>query len=92
MKYQISKEFFPFSHFTPPISEKFLKLAVPNMKVPKALWKDDELEVTRHEVSSYDGENIECFIINPKALQGNAPCLVCLHGGGFVLAVADYHY
>ena len=45
MKYQISKEFFPFSHFTPPISEKFLKLAVPNMKVPKVLWKDDELEV-----------------------------------------------
>jgi len=92
MKYQISKEFFPFSHFTPPISEKFLKLAVPNMKVPKALWKDDELEVTRHEVSSYDGEKIECFIMNPKALQGNAPCLVYLHGGGFVLAAADYHY
>ena len=92
MKYQISKEFFPFSHFTPPISEKFLNLAVPNMKVPKALWKDDELEVTRYEVSSYDGENIECFIMSPKVLLGNAPCLVYLHGGGFVLAAADYHY
>ena len=30
-KYPISKEFFPFSYFTPPISEKFLAMAVPNM-------------------------------------------------------------
>ena len=92
MKYQISKEFFPFNYFTPPISEKFLNLAVPNMKVPKVLWKDEKLEVTRHEVASYDGEKIECFIMSRKHLQGETPCLVYLHGGGFVLAAADYHY
>ena len=92
MKYQISKEFFPFNYFTPPISEKFLNLAVPNMKIPKALWKDAELEVTRHEVASYDGEKIECFVMSPKNLHGETPCLVYLHGGGFVLAAADYHY
>lgn len=92
MKYQISKEFFPFNHFTPPISEKFLSLAVPNMKVPKSLWKDPELEVTRHEVESFDGEKIECFVMSPRQLQGESPCLIYLHGGGFVLAAADYHY
>jgi len=92
MKYQISKEFFPFNYFTPPISEKFLNLAVPNMKVPKALWKDSELEVTRHEVTSFDGEKIECFVMSPRQLQGESPCLIYLHGGGFVLAAADYHY
>jgi len=36
MKYRINKEFFPFSHFTPPISEKFLAMAVPHMKTPKS--------------------------------------------------------
>lgn len=92
MKYQISKEFFPFNHFTPPISEKFLSLAVPNMKVPKSLWKDPELEVTRYEVESFDGEKIECFVMSPRQLQGESPCLIYLHGGGFVLAAADYHY
>jgi len=30
MKYKMSCEFFPFSVFTPPISEKFLKAAVPH--------------------------------------------------------------
>lgn len=92
MKYNISKEFFPFNYFKPPISESFLKIAVPNMKEPKALWKDPELDVTRHAVKSFDGEKIECLVISPKELQGESPCLIYLHGGGFVLAAADYHY
>lgn len=55
-KYPISKEFFPFLYFTPPISEKFLAMAVPNMKTPKFLFKDKEISVIRYEVESYDGE------------------------------------
>lgn len=91
-KYPISKEFFPFSHFTPPISEKFLEMAVPNMKTPKFIYKDKELDVVRYEVESYDGEIIEVFLMSPKVLGKNAPCLVYFHGGGFVLAAAGYHY
>lgn len=91
-KYPISKEFFPFNHFTPPISEPFLALAVPHMKVPKALWRDPGLTVTRHSVTSYDGEEIECILLSPKRLQGKLPCLIYLHGGGFVLEGAGYHY
>ena len=39
-KYKIRREFFPFSCFTPPISEKFLAMAVPNMKTPRFIYKD----------------------------------------------------
>ena len=92
MKYPINKEFFPFSHFTPPISETFLAMAVPHMKAPKYLYKDKELDVTRHEIVSYDGETVECFVMSPKAIAGHAPCLIYLHGGGFVLPAAGYHY
>ena len=92
MKYKISKEFFPFSHFTPPISEKFLAMAVPHMKTPKYIYKDKELDVSRHEVASYDEKNIECFLMSPKSLPKNAPCLIYVHGGGFVLPAAGYHY
>ena len=91
-KYKINREFFPFSHFKPPISEKFLKMAVPHMKPPKYIYKDKELDVRRYEIESYDGEKIECFLISPKTLNGNAPCLIYIHGGGFVLAAAGYHY
>ena len=84
-KYPINKEFFPFSHFTPPINEKFLAMAAPNMKTPKFIFKDKELDVVRYEVESYDGEKIEVFLMAPKAFGKKLPCLVYFHGGGFVL-------
>ena len=85
-KYKIKREFFPFSHFTPPISEKFLAMAVPHMKTPKSIFKDKELDVSCHEIESYDGAQIECFLMSPKSPGDNAPCLIYIHGGGFVLA------
>jgi len=91
-KYQIRKEFFPFSFFSPPISKKFLAMAVPNMKTPKFIFKDKELDMSHHEIKSYGGEQIECFLMSPKATKENAPCLIYIHGGGFVLAAAGYHY
>lgn len=91
-KYKISSEFFPFSHFTPPISEKFLAMAVPHMKTPKNIYKDKSVDVSRHEITSYDGGKIECFMMSPKSADNNVPCLIYIHGGGFVLPAAGYHY
>ena len=91
-KYAIRKEFFPWNLFAPPISEKFLSMAVPHMKPPKSLWRDKELDVTTYEITSYDGEKITCFVMSPKKLSSKVPCLIYLHGGGFVLEAAGYHY
>ncbi len=92
MKYPIKKEFFPFNRFKPPISKGFLKLAVPFMKAPKCIYKDKTLNTVRCEIASYDGEKIECFLFSPKGIGENAPCLIYIHGGGFVLPAAGYHY
>lgn len=92
MKYKINKEFFPFNLFTPPISEKFLRIAVPHMKTPKFLFKDQELCVETYDIESYDKEIIQCYLISPKDIIENAPCLIYIHGGGFVLPAAGYHY
>jgi len=91
-KYAISREFFPWNLFAPPISEKFLAMSVPHMKPPKSLWRDQEVEVTTHDITTYDGEKITCFVMSPKGLPAKAPCLIYLHGGGFVLEAAGYHY
>ena len=53
-KYKIRREFFPFSHFTPPISEKFLAMAVPHMKTPKFIYKDKALNETKGTMHGYD--------------------------------------
>lgn len=91
-KYPIRKEFFPFSFFTPPISEKFLKMAVPHMKTPKFIFKDSALTVNRYEIESSDGAKVEAFLLSPKDLSEPASALIYCHGGGFVLPAAGYHY
>jgi len=91
-KYPIKKEFFPFNHFKPPISEGFLKLSVPFMKVPRFIYKDKSLITKRYEIESYDCEKIECLLISPAQQEKKMPCLIYIHGGGFVLPAAGYHY
>ena len=68
-KYKINKEFFPFSCFTPPISEKFLAMAVPHMKTPKFIYKDKDVVVKKHEIKSFDNENIDNGIITDTSEQ-----------------------
>lgn len=91
-KYAINKEFFPFSHFKPPVNEKLLALAVPHMKVPHSVFHDQQIAVTPHIVKSYDGAKLTCFLMSPRNITGKAPCLIYIHGGGFVFPAAGYHY
>ena len=91
-KYAISQEFFPWNRFAPPINETFLSISVPHMKPPKFLWRDKDLDVTTHEIVTFDAARVTCFVLSPRALPEKAPCLIYLHGGGFVLEAAGYHY
>lgn len=91
-KYPISKEFFPFNKFAPPMSRKFVLLAQKHMKTPKLLWKDPALDVQSRMIPGYQGGEIEVFIISPKNLPTPAPCLVNFHGGGFVFEGYNSHY
>lgn len=91
-RYPISKEFFPFNRFTPPMSRWFVTLAQRWMKVPGFLWKDPALDVQSRMIPGCQGEEIEVFILTPKGIGKAAPCLVNIHGGGFVLEGAASHY
>lgn len=92
MKYKISREFFPFNHFTPPISERFLSISVPFMRVPRSIYRRGDVAVDRHFARSHDGAQVECLLISPRGAEGALPCLIYIHGGGFVLPAAGYHY
>lgn len=92
-KYPISREFFPFNHFAPPINNKFLKVSAMHMGVPKRFLHAKGVSVTRHTVSSYDGASVVYYVITPDGiLKDSSPCLFYIHGGGFVLKAAGYHY
>ena len=91
-KYPISREYLPFSLFTPSVSREFVLQAQKYMKVPGFLWKDKEIEVIGRKIEGYQGGAVELLIMTPKGLSSPAPCLINIHGGGFVFDAAPYHY
>ena len=93
MKYPIKKEFFPYTHFSAPLSPAFLKLAAMGMKkTPGFVYKDPALLVESRLIPGYQGGMIEILILTPKNVPAHAPCLLDIHGGGFVLEGGPSHY
>ena len=95
MKYNISKEFFPYSLFTPPIrNAEIAGWMGSKMKPPRWVQKNRsrEVSVTSERIGSYDGSEIPVFVISPRGLAVTSPCLVYYHGGGFFFEGAPYHY
>ena len=95
MKYQINKEFFPFSHFAPPIrNARLAGWMGSKMKPPEWVTgnRDREVHIIKEKIKGYDGADISLFIIEPYGLEDNSPCLVYYHGGGFFFEGAGYHY
>lgn len=92
-KYPINKEFFPQSHFYNPIRSARLAGWIGSLfKAPKKLFNDSEIKVTREILKSYDGGEFEILVYEPYSIKGKAPCLVYIHGGGFIFGAGDYNY
>lgn len=93
MKYNINKEFFPFSKVAPPIrSPKLAGFLGSLMPVPRWIFHDKEIAVKREKIPGYNGDEIEIFIFSPKEITEPSPCLIYYHGGGFFFDGAGYHY
>ena len=91
-QYPISREFFPYSKFTPRIDRRSLKLAQTLLKTPGFIYKDPDVDVFVRIIPSYNGGEIELFVFTPKGIAKPAPCLVNIHGGGFVFEGTWSHY
>lgn len=92
MKHPISKEFFPFSYFTPPIRNADTA-GMMNVFImpPRGLFRDEELCVKKETIKGYNGDDVDIFVMQPRNLHTDS-CLVYLHGGGFFFGAAGYHY
>ena len=91
-KYPIKKEFYPFNKFTAPRSKFVISLARFYMKPPRQLFKDKELDVKKIILDGYKDEKFTLFVINKKDIKPLAPCLMFIHGGGFVFEGSKPHY
>ena len=92
-KYPINKEFYPQANFYNPIRSARLAGWVGSLfKPPKKLFKDKDMRVTRETVKAYDGGEFEILVFEPYAIIEKSPCLVYIHGGGFIFGAGDYNY
>lgn len=92
-KYPINKEFYPQANFYNPIRSARLAGWVGSLfKPPKKLFKDKDMRVTRETVKGYDGGEFEILVFEPYAILEKSPCLVYIHGGGFIFGAGDYNY
>ncbi len=53
--------------------------------LPKGMRSSRKLKIKRGYIKSFDGEDILLYVIAPKTeIKQKRPCIVYLHGGGFV--------
>ena len=91
MKYPIDKELRLIAKLKVPAN---IKLAAAMSKATK-MFKcktDEKVNVMEHYVGGHGGEKIKTYVIEPKTFEGELPCLVFYHGGGFVMGASGGHY
>ena len=91
MKYPVDKELRLIANLKVPAD---IKLAAAMSKATK-MFKcktDEKVNVMEHYVGGHGGEKIKTYVIEPKTFEGELPCLVFFHGGGFVMGASGGHY
>ncbi len=53
---------------------------------------DEAVAVTRHRTPGYGGATLDTLVIEPVRHEGELPCMVLYHGGGFVLKASFAHH
>lgn len=91
-KYNIHSDFKKYEKTKVPLSPSLLPLINQLMEVGfNKTDVSDEVRVTKNKIPGYQNGMIELTMYEPKEIKKNAPCLIYLHGGAFVLKAAPYH-
>lgn len=91
-RYNIHSDFKKYENMKFPLSPLLLPLM--NIFMASGDHKIKPVEgviVTKKKILGYQNGMIELTIYEPKDIGENAPCLIYLHGGAFVLKAAPYH-
>ena len=92
-KYPIHRDFKKFENIKPKICRSFLPLINKTMSLRLIIERDDEdINVLHKKIKVGYKESISVLIYEPKKFMKNAPCLLYIHGGGFMLKAEPYHY
>lgn len=91
MKYEIDSELKKIARQKIPETLKIF----PIMNIIIGLSKcdsDNKVRVSRYKTPGYNGAELKTLVIEPNRSEGNLPCVVFFHGGGFMLKASNVHY
>ncbi|MDP3451260.1 MAG: alpha/beta hydrolase [Anaerolineaceae bacterium] len=90
-KYNIHADFRKYEKIQLPLSPWVLPLLNGVLSSGFNMVKPAEgVKVTKQTIPGYQGGQIEVSIFEPVDIQNDAPCLVYLHGGAFILKASPY--
>ncbi len=93
-EYNIHEDFEKWRNFNPPLENKMVLSffqKVMGLCYTKAK-SDDTCDAKKFKISYGDGKQMKAVLYSPKVIGEKAPCLLYMHGGGFVLPGAPHHY
>ena len=90
-KYNIDRELAKIARIKMPNAPALLPLMNKIIDFSKCR-SDDTVVVTRHKTPGYDGAILDTLVIEPVHHEGELPCMVLYHGGGFMLKASFAHH
>ena len=91
-KYDIHPDFAKWANFHPPLNRPTI-LFMQNLMVLTFLAEKSDNHIIVEKVKiPFGKKTVRAIMYTPKNLTTPAPCLLYIHGGGFVLPAAPYHY
>lgn len=90
-KYEVDKEFKILEKMKIPGNPKVLPMANVFLHAVKGR-SDKKVTVKCVRVKGYEGEEIPVYIMEPKNVNETLPCILDIHGGGFILAASPGHF
>ena len=91
MKYPISKELKSISIY----SGSMVGRLYPMVNFAYGFIKcksDDYVMVKKYSTPGYDGAKLSTLVIEPRQYEGELPCIMFFHGGGFLMRASAAHY
>ncbi len=91
MKYEIDSELRGIARQK--IPENLKVFPIMNMIIGLSrCGSDNKVRVSRYKTPGYNGAELRTLVIEPNHSQGDLPCVVFFHGGGFMLKASPMHY
>lgn len=93
-EYNINPDFDKWKNFNPPLNNRFVLWFFQTVMgwLGAKVKSDETCDAIKYKIPYGKNKKMKAVLYSPKVIQQNAPCLLYMHGGGFVLPGAPHHY